>query len=282
MNNSKSKPAASPIHVEVVPSEAPPMALSRSMQKKIDTAPLSVLGTWDGARQWIADAKRAHEFALACQIMVGFELLTLREHHGETRGGDQRSGNSSPAEAQTFADLAQKETGLSRPTVFRLMAMSEKAVPLLRKRSQLLRGFDPRSVPISSLPSPQLDALSAAVRKLTDGLTQSEFLVELGLAKAPQGSRTTGGARDRKAPLSLSDQVAVKQELAREDWAHIEICLHTSGTRFLLLDDAEVRRQIDVLEAHLRGRKEWVSQPPEKRKPAAIEDILTAVQPSLG
>lgn len=281
MNPSRTKPTPKTITLEVVPPEAQPLALSKAMQKKIDTAPMSVLGTWDGARRWIADAKRAHEFALACQIMVGFELLTLREHHGETRGRPTADGDPDERKV-SFEDLAQNETGIGPRTVFRLMAMAEKAVPLLRKRSQILRGFDPRSVPLSSLPSPQLDALSSAVRKLTDGLTQSEFLVELGLAKAPQGSRTMGGARDRKAPLSLSDQVAAKQELAREDWRHIETCLLTSGTRFLLLDDVEVRGQIDVLEVHLKARKEWVSQPRDKRKPTAIEDLLKAVQPFIG
>jgi hypothetical protein len=274
----RTNPSARPFDIEVVPAETQsPVNLSKALQKKICTAPLAVAGTWDGARQWIAHAKRAHEFALTCQIMVGFELLALRESHGETRGRPAAE-NGEWNRRIAFEDVAVGETGLGRRTVFSLMAMAERSVPLLRKRSDLLRGFDPRSLPISSLPSPQLEALSSAVRKLTDGLTQSEFLVELGLAKAPQGSRTTGGARDRKAFLSPSEQAAARQELARQDWTLIERSLNTSGTRFLLLEDQDVRSQIDVLEVHLKARKEWVSKPREQRKPAAIEDLLKALQ----
>jgi hypothetical protein len=269
---------ARPVDIEVVPTDTQaPSGLSKALQKKLGTAPIAVQGTWDGARQWIAHAKRAHEFALACQVMVGFELLALREQHGETRGRPS-ADSASDERRESFEDVARAETELGRGTIFRLMAMAETAVPLLRKRSELLRGFDPRSLPISSLPTPQLEALSSAVRKLTDGLTQSEFLVELGLAKAPQGSKTSGGARDRKGPMSLSEQVAAKQELARQDWTLIERSLNTSGPRFLLLDDQEVRSQIDVLEVHLKARKEWVAKPREQRKPASIEETLKTLQ----
>lgn len=266
-----SKKAAKEIQTEIV-HETP--TLSKGLRKKLDSAPVQVTGTWDGARDWLDRARRAQEIVLYCQVMVGFELLALRESLGETRGRPKLG-----VEPQaSFVDTAAAETGLGRRTVFKLMVMAEAVVPKLRQHSSLLRGFDPFANPIAALPAPQKEALSSAVHKLTDGLTQADFLVGLGLAKAPQGSATTGGYRGRKPPASLSDQIAVNQHLAREDWDLIEKSLNTSGTRFLLLEDTEVRQQIDVLDAHLKARKAWVSAPKEKRKPADIEAILTAVQ----
>jgi len=265
-------PAPKEVPTEVVPETSLPTSLH--ILRQLDAAPVAVAGTWAGARRWMDLAKRAHMTALACQIMVGFELIALRENLGETRG---RGGSD-----LAFEEAAKREIGLSRRTVFRLIAMSEACIPRLRKHSAALKGFDPASQPLAQLPEAQLLALSAAVHKITDGLTQTDFLVELGLAKAPQGSGATGGYRGRKPPTSVEEQAALRAQTAREDWIHIERCLSSAGTGFLLLEDLEVRAQMDVLEAHLRARKAWVSTTRDKRSPDDVEAILrTAHAPTL-
>jgi hypothetical protein len=267
-----------PVPSKEVPTEVvtdAPLPISNlRVLRQIDAAPVEVAGTWDGARRWLAMAKRAQEVALACQVMVGFELIALRESVGETRGRG--------VHAETFEDIATREIGLGRRSVFKLMSMAEACVPRLRKHSVALKGFDPFSQPLAQLPEAQLHALSAAVHKITDGLTQTDFLVELGLAKAPQGSGATGGYRGRKPPTSVEEQAALRAQTAREDWIHIERCLSSAGTGFLLLEDLEVRAQMDVLEAHLRARKAWVSTTRDKRSPDDVEAILrTAHAPTL-
>lgn len=258
-------PPPTAVPTEVLPDEAVPITNLRVL-RQLDAAPVEITATWDGARRWLEQTKIASQIALACQVMLGLELIAIRESVGETRG--RRGG------AETFEDVAKQEIGLGRSTIFKIMAMAEACVPRLRKHSAALRGFDPFSQPLSAMPANQMAALSDAVHKLTDGLTQTDFLVELGLAKAPQGSGATGGYRGRKPPASVEEQAALRAQTAREDWVHIERCLASAGTGFLLLDDLEVRAQMDVLEAHLRARKTWVSATRDKRRPDDVEAIL--------
>lgn len=271
-----SDPLAKTIAVEVVaPEPQKTKALGKVAARKLATAPSSVAGTWDGARLWLDRAKAMQEGVLYCQVMVGFELLALREGHPETRGRKPAGGKKSHVE--TFFTAAERETNLSRPTIYRLLAMAEGAAKRLKASGGvLLKDFDPTNQPIALLSGAKRDALSGAVKKLTDGLTQQEFLFDLGLAKVPQGWGATGGARDRKAKANLTEaeerEAAVAD--AREHWRHDRLSLFTFRAEFMLLDDTEVRAQIDFLEALLKARKQWLAKPFPDRKAAEIEKLL--------
>lgn len=249
--------------VEVVPPVDP----------KNSRRPMAVVGTWDAARTWLNRARQMAEGALFCQVMTGLELLKLQKDHPETRGGDR--SKSPPRGLLPFAETATKETGLGRSSVFKLIEMARAAVPRLRKYSRL-RGFDPTASAIGLLPAPQQEALTAAVRKLTDGLTQGDFLTELGLAKAPQGSGATGGARNvgPQEKLSAEDKAAMMAKAAREDFGAAVKAFEISKARFTLLPDEEILGQIEYLERQVRARRTWLSLAVGTRNPTRIKALL--------
>lgn len=248
---------------------------------------MPVNGTWESAKRWTEMARHAAKVTVYCQVMVGFELLALREAHPERRGGDRRSKDQTAKvwpfdpQAESFYDAVTEQIGISRSTATNWMRMAEAAVPQLRKLGAL-RGVDPTSTPLGSLTLVQQTALDKALHKLTDGRTQSDFLQELGLAKMPQGSGATGGARPHP-PKEVMDPVEHQRlmaKMAREDWLFLLRNLWTYGAKFMLLDDTEVRTQMDWLDDHLKARRAWLSKPAIERDPAhtaAAEKYLRSI-----
>lgn len=263
---------SAPQPIEVLPPQEPAPPLDRRLAAKLDAAPVTVHGTWDAARTWIARATAAEEVKLYCQVMLGFELLALRESHGETRGRRPSGGNKSHDE--TFFERAHRETNLSRPTVFRLTAMAEAAIPRLRKLPTL-RDFDPTATGVALLPEPQREVLSSAVRKLTDGLTQADFLVELGIAKAPQGSGATGGYHPRQGPEpTVEEQAEQQRKMAKDEFRRVCHLLGAEPTRFTLLDDLDIQAQIAALDCAARARRQWLAQPKGRRDPGLVTRVF--------
>lgn len=244
-----------------------------------DRLPVEVSGTWTGARTWLERARLMHEGALFCQVMTGLELLKLQEDHPETRG---RPGKNSPNRGLiSFTEQAEKETGLGRSSVFRLIEMARAALPRLRKLSGL-RDFDPTSIAIGQLPEPQQEALTSAVKKITDGMTQTDFLAELGLVKAPQGSGATGGARHvgPQEKLTAEEKAKLYAQSARAEFACAVKAFSISGARFTFLDDSEIRGQIEYLERQILARRTWLSAPPASRNTAQVKAVLGEEPPT--
>ncbi|MCW5560096.1 MAG: hypothetical protein KIT22_19945 [Verrucomicrobiae bacterium] len=233
---------------------------------KIPKLPVSVTGTWDGARRWRDAAVAMERGKLFCQVMLGFELLCLREAHSQpgTRTDLETSGQTG---RRLFGEIVEKELGVADRTARRLMEMAEAAKPRLKKLPGL-RDFDPTVKPVAELPAPQQQALESAVKKLTDGTTQVEFMRDLGIAKLPQGAAAAGRAKGEggRKKLSPSEEVEILQSLAREDWRAIEDrLLGTYREKFTLLSDPEVTAQIAALERALEARKAWLKTKPEAR-----------------
>lgn len=239
--------------------------------------PMAVEGTWEAARTWLQRTRIMAEGALFCQVMTGLELLHLRDNHGETRGrpGKKVHGGG----LISFSDLACQETGLGRSTVFKLIEMASSALPRLRKLPGL-RGFDPTTSPVGLLSAPQQEALTTAVHKLTDGLSQADFLAELGLAKMPQGSGATGGARNvgPQEKLSSEEKAKILAQAARDEFACAVKAFETSKARFTLLPDSEVRGQIEYLRRQVHAREIWLRSPEGSRDPAKVKAALAGGQ----
>lgn len=249
------------VAVEVVP------------EGKADRVPMAAEGTWEAARTWLQRARVMAEGALFCQVMTGLELLHLRDQHPETRG---RHGKKVQGDGLfTFAELACRETGLGRSTIFKLIEMASAALPRLRKLPGL-RGFDPTASAIGLLGAPEQEALTTAVRKLTDGMTQADFLAELGLAKAPQGSGATGGARNvgPQEKLSAEDKATMMAQAARADFAAAVKAFEISQARFTLLPDAEILGQIEYLQRQIDARRDWLQSALGARSSKAVKAIL--------
>lgn len=241
--------------------------------------PAVVVGSWDRARHWLTTAKACHEAGLLAQVMVGLELLALRASYPETRGRPSR-GEISPATGLIsarvpFADAIQAETGLGRTQAFELIRMAQAAIPRLREQPAL-EGFDP-SQGVGALDDSQREALTETVRKLTDGLSQIDFLEALGLCKTRRGSAARGGALSQGAPADVGGGAEREAEIAIRDFAAAELALTANPIRFTLLPEPVVEAQIGTLErilgAQIRARREWLRG---NRNLSAIEQILAA------
>lgn len=238
------------------------------------------VGTWDGARQWLNYAQRCEQMKVYCQVMLGFELVSLRKSLGVQPGGDRKSdsyrGNLLPR-GDTWETILTRETGLSQSTAYRFMQMADAAKPRL-KRIPALRNWDPVSTPIALLDAPQAKALETGVKKLTDGLTQREFGEQFGLWKKPQGSAARGGnLKDPNAPktdLTPSEQADLLKLQATEDWHHLDQLLRVYRDKFLVLSDPEIDAQIAALEQALNARKTWLKQPQNARDPQTVAALF--------
>lgn len=237
--------------------------------------PELVSGTWDGARRWRDAAVRMEQGKLFCQVMLGFELLALRNtlnvEHGKKTDCSQ-IGNS----ADNWVELLEKELRLSRTSAYRMMEMADAAKPRLKKLPELA-GFDPCAQAIADLPEPAQAALLTAVRKLTDGATQVEFMREVGLAKLAPGAGATGrkpGEGGRPPAGTIAEQAALAQRVARADLTAIACALEGFADKFTLLDDGDCRALESVCERHLKAVRQWLAQPAADRDPHTVAKLF--------
>lgn len=269
------------------PAEPPSLSASAAQSS------LLTLGTWDGARQWLTAATRCEQLKLYCQVMLGFELQTLRKAHNITPGGDRKSnshgGNLIPSnkpatsdssdKSESWEEILHRETGLSQSTAYRFMDMATAAAPRLKK-IPALRSFDPTAKPIAQLPPPEKAALEKAVHKLTDNLTQKQFGEQMGLWKKPQGSGATGrkpGDGGSKK-LSLAEQAELFKLQATEDWSGksgLALALAAYNSKFTCLTDTDVLAQVATLEQALNARRAWLKQPANSRDPKPIAALFS-------
>lgn len=238
--------------------------------------PVTVTGTIEGARRWLDSARRLEEAKIFCQVMLGFELRVLWTaaiKHGGDRKSDEAKSSRKNCDLITHDQICEA-LKLSEGSIRNYMAMADGCAPRLRKLPGL-QGFDPATTPIAALPEKTQTALTTAVRKLTDGKTQVEFMRELGIAKLPPGAGATGrpkGEGGRPPAPSLGEQAEIMREMAAKDWAYLDdLLLHGYRSKFTLLNDAQVIGQIAALETALGARKTWLKTPAEKRDPHAAE-----------
>ena len=237
--------------------------------------PLEIKGTWDSAREWNAAAGTFEQCKLYCQVMLGFELLALHKSLAVKPGNPnfQSSQVGKIGDGSNWGDLLTKEMGLSSSSAYRFMDMAKAAAARLKKLP-LLQGFDPKVISIGALREEQKAELKTGVQKLTDNLTQQEFGEENGLWKLPYGSGGGNPNAKGKRKLSLTEQAALLQQQANQDWTDIELYLLAYEVKFTVLPDIKVESQIAWLEEQLTARKTWLRQPLKERDPKAIAAIL--------
>jgi hypothetical protein len=170
-------------------------------------------------------AGRFEKCKLACQVITGFDLIELRKLHGRTEGGrpetSKRLGGFQP-----WDDFVKGEFGISDETARTWMKMAEKAKPRLKKLglgnakglAQLLEKSP------SQMNAEETGILTSAVTRLTDGLTQLDFMRDLGLLpKIPK----LGGARPKGKKPTPEEQLAQDIALAQQNWA--DVCEAVNG-----------------------------------------------------
>lgn len=160
---------------------------------------------WDAARRYVDAASLFQKASLAAQVMAGFELTALHKAYGIKHGGDRR-GSSFHDERLIWKEALSKHLGVSETTAWRWMEMAKAAKPRLGK-GDLQLGEILAKNPSALTPAEQ-ELLTKAVKKITDGRTQLEFMLELGVAKTPQGAGAKGGNTRGKDVAGEQDPAA--------------------------------------------------------------------------
>lgn len=224
--------------------------------------------SWDKAREFIQASGKFEQFKLFSQAMAGIELRAIQKHEKLGAGGDRTEKKG------TFAELVQQQLGISDRHARRLMEMGDLIRKKL-KRFPELRDFNVLTLSVGELGEDETKLLKDAVRKITDGKTQSDLLEELGIYKG--ANRAGGGARESsKDSATQEEALRMQQDLATADWSHIETLLRAYHTKFVVLDDAACQAQIAAIENHLAARRQWLAKPRAERNPEEIEASLTA------
>lgn len=229
---------------------------------------------WAGVKYWAETAAKFHRAALAAQVMAGFDLLALHK--------DYRIFNGKRADikgAASWDSLCEDHAGITHQRASEWMRMATAVRPRLAK----LDGHDRLRALLELHPSQwstdDTSLITTAVRKLTDGYTQVEFMRELGLAKFAQGSKTTGGHHpgEDKEPLTMDQQIAIRTQIATQDAATLRKLFIATQDAWTLLQDAEIEAQISLLDSQSKARKRWLATP-KKDRHTELEDIRTLLK----
>jgi hypothetical protein len=232
-----------------------------------------VTSTWDGVRYWRNAAKMFEEGKLFCNVMTGLELLSLYKANGIQRGGDR--ANPQAAGLLTWEEICKKEAGISDDTARRYMDMAKAAAPRLKKLPAL-KNFDPFTMPMAKLPELQREALTHAVKKLTDGKSQTDFFAEL--YKQPSGNPNPKDGGPKTKPTT-AQQAEAAFNIAMENSGVMGKAVTASNKDFFLTardNDLEVDAQIAVLEFALKLRTKYRNTP-RARRDAVVAEILKEI-----
>ena len=236
-----------------------------------------ITATWDGVRHWLNAAKMFEQGKLFSQVMTGFELLALKKAHGVVNGNNQHEGRVSQNGKPTddWETILQKEAGLAQTTAYRYMDMAKAAAPRLKKLPAL-KNFDPFTTPLAKLPDTQRAAMETAVKKLTDGKTQTDFFEELYKQASGNPNAKPGGPKTKP---TTAEQAEAAFKIAMENSGWMGKAITASNKDFFLTtreNDLEIDAQIAVLEFALKLRTKYRNTPKAKRE-AVVADILNEI-----
>jgi hypothetical protein len=273
-------PARTPRIYDEEPSQAmetqpDTQALTAATPTEVEVMPADVRieGTAASARRWVDMAQRFARCTLACQVMAGFELEAIKKARGVRRGGDRRSNPSVPG--LIWEEFVRQEVGISADTASVWMRMADAVRPRLKKlpgAGEMLREILAR--PVAELTEAQAGLLAETVRKICDGRTQMDFLIELGLAKAPQGAAAVGGDHGGgRKPLTPEEQYEAQRQLALTDWGDIANKIQAAKLSFTHVPDEQLDRLISGMEAMATAMRAWRTAPAAARTPELMREI---------
>jgi hypothetical protein len=274
--------------------------MTTTLVKSPSTAIAALNGpaTWDTVKFW-ADtaAKLGHAFT-AAQVMAGFALIELRKAHGnqgkrtdivpidaskmsdkdfkkvldKVAPTDGPATSPSNLEKLNWPDAVKKHAGVSDETARTWIKMAEGVRAKWKKLAPQEQLKQLMSVPPGDWTEKETKLVCESVQKATDGMSQTEFLRELGIAKKAPGNLNAKGGSKKK--LSMSEEVELRKRQAAAQWDAISRMLDAYRDKFVLLSDADVLAQMDVLELALRGRRKWVTPAIGKRDSNAIAELF--------
>jgi hypothetical protein len=201
--------------------------------------------SWEAVHFWSQNSARFQHASLACQVMAGFALNELHKHYritpgnprpetGRGRTPDQFTNDSLIDRQNTWSDLVQQHAGVSHDTARNWMRMAKGItarwanLPIKDRLRALI------STPASDWQEADTKLISDAVQKATDGLTQMEFMWELGIAKkaGPRRGRKPGDGAGTTRPTPPIDE-------AKSDNDNEDILIELRHTMRLFTDPGD-------------------------------------------
>lgn len=254
-----------------------------ALQKIDHNKHLAGPATWDHVKYWADTAAKLSHASIAAQVMAGFALLELHKKHNVKAGQPKKelpnhseilsdASDQPDTSDKKWPDLVKDNAGVSEDTARNWMKMADGIKAKWKKLAPQEKLRELMSVPVGEWNDKQVAAVQTAVQKATDGMTQTEFLRELGIAKKAPGNPNAKGGEKKK--LTMSEEAELRKRQATEDWAAIYRMASVYRDKFVLLPDADVEAQIATLEEALNARKAWLKNPVGKRDPKAIADML--------
>ena len=150
---------------------------------------VSVADPWDRPRRILDGIKLCLRMSLAGQVLLGHELATMKKDMGFA-GAGRRKEFRQIGEIKSWAELVQKNLGLSERTADRMIECFEAAKVRLKKLGALKNlpsGSKKLELLFTSRPDSMTDddrdALARCVDKLVDGDSQTDLLKELKIIK---------------------------------------------------------------------------------------------------
>lgn len=216
--------------------------------------------------------------SVASQIMCGFALIELRKERGTNQGKrTDLCGTTSPkafGEVELdWPEFIEKTYGFSDDTARNRITMAEGVKAKFKKLGLAERFKALLQTHPSEWSQTDTKLISEALQKATDGMSQMDFLRQLGIAKKQSGNTTT---TDRKPPgkLTADQQAEELKRQALEDSGHMGNAVVACNKSFVLLSDFEIKAQIALMERGIKLRLAWTSQPASKRDVTVIEKML--------
>ena len=282
----------------LTPVESDSVATSPDVMPKRG-APVTVAGTWDGARKWLAYAGQFERAKLYSLVMLGFELIELRRQNpaqpGRRTDLPDHSANAAKTATSgqvgqgfplhnTWEETVEEELSIPARSAFRYMEMARLAAPRLRQTAGL-GTIDMANTCIASLPADTKKVLADVVRKISDGKTQQEFCADLGIYKG-LGGKTAGRKKgDGGRPPAPTDPAAIRRlrlSQFREALGKCYSALADLKTGFLLAEDQDqvaCEGLIAMLDNQSSAMKTWFNTPALKRDAALAKRLADRFKP---
>tara|TARA_R110000772_G_scaffold118918_3_gene224815 strand:+ start:982 stop:1719 length:738 start_codon:yes stop_codon:yes gene_type:complete len=153
---------------------------------------------WQDARTMLEGIKLHGRLFLLGQALLGWKLSHVKQTLGFTHGGSRENSSGHGDHLnRTWENWVNSElNGTSLSTANRLMRTFEAARLRIKKLGGNSHALSLLSQNPADLDAEAINTVREIVKNITDGETQKDLLIELKLAKAPQGSGLTGGSKE--------------------------------------------------------------------------------------
>lgn len=216
----------------------------------IPTAPKDAVAFWNNLAAQFARGQ------VASQVMCGFALEELKKEMGFVQGGF-RGQKPNESVFDSWEDFLVETYHMTGDTARKWMDMAKGVRADFKKLGLGERFRALLATPPSQWNAEETKLLSDSLQKVTDGLTQTDFLRQLGLAKKPSGNPNASG--HGKRALSIAEQASAEKILVEDCMNRILQDFDTLAGRFTVAAAPDLEIFDGVLMKHHTAIKDWLA-----------------------